>query len=432
MNDTEPPDKPPDIPPLQKSNDNSTKTNTNNIDFQNRYRPCDTKPYFVYVEHKDKNIGRLFPVRVGHYLFTNELFRNSIEDIKSVGLNRVKVIFKSYKAANALINHEIITSNNLIAYIPKFFTQKKGIIRMVDTYFSEEYLLNNIESDIPVVEVKRMLKKIIEQDGNPKLVKRQVVIVTFLGNAIPKNIKISLVNFPVEPYVYPVIQCFKCLRYGHTLNLCKSNKRCKFCSGEHDENNCELNSVYCVFCKTGEHSSVDKKCPVYIKQQNIKRTMAAQNISFKEAETIVNNPSYAKVTTNNRFSLLADQNNFPNLPNPSQSISGNYSDIPRRPIRNNHSQQLPVKRKAGKPLERTNVAPPMRENTSSSSNSSQCVLPNPYREEFLAYKESLVEEISGFINNLIASLVPSGASTIVPELNVKESLSNLFKHPNLT
>lgn len=28
---------------------------------------------------------------------------------------------------------------DLIASIPKFFTRKKGIVKMVDTYFSEEY-----------------------------------------------------------------------------------------------------------------------------------------------------------------------------------------------------------------------------------------------------------------------------------------------------
>lgn len=71
----------------------------------------------------------------------------------------------------------------------------------------------------------------------------------------------------------------------------------------------------------------------------------------------------------------------------------------------------------------------MRESTSSSG--VQSVLPNPYREEFMSYKESLVE-ISGFINNLISSLVPSNANTIVSELNVKESLSNLFNNSKFT
>ena len=106
---------------------------------------------------------------------------------------------------------------------------------MVGTYFDETYLLNNIESNIKVIDVKRMTKKTIDLEGNSKIIKRQVVILIFLRSSVPQRVKINLVNFPVENYIYPVVQCFKCLRYGHTNKQCKGNKRCSLCSEEHEK-----------------------------------------------------------------------------------------------------------------------------------------------------------------------------------------------------
>lgn len=187
------------------------------IDFNNKYRSTDKGPYFVFIEHKDKNLGRLFPIRVGHYL--TKTYNKSILDIKSVGINRVKVILNTYEVANSLIDSDVIKQNNLIAYIPKIFTQKKGVIRNVDTFFDEKYLLESVISEKEVVEVKRMVRRIVDREGKTQMVKRQIIILSFLGNTIPNEVKINSVIFPVEPYIHPVVQCFKCLRYGHTKKI---------------------------------------------------------------------------------------------------------------------------------------------------------------------------------------------------------------------
>lgn len=408
-----------DLPTSQKT-DNYKR----NIDFQNKYKPSDTGPYFVYVEHRENNIGRLFPVRVGHYLFTNHLFKNHIEDIKSIGINRVKIIVKSAKVANELVNNEILTSKNLISYIPKVYTHKKGIIRMVDTFLDEDFILSNIESDIEVTEAKRMTRKMSDNEGHTKIIKRQIVILTFLGSSLPKSVKLNLCNFPVDPYIYPVVQCYKCLRYGHTEKLCRSDVRCCYCSEEHPKEQCQRKDTpQCVFCKTEDHSSVAKNCPEYIKQRSIKQTMATQNLSFREAESIVNNPSYAKVVNNNRFAVLSDLNNFPNLPSTSQGKSTTPYSPPLRPKLPVNTQQY-RKRKAGKSPERTNKPPPLRKE-------SQPVIPNPYREEFRAYRSKLVEQISAFINGLIINFFPEPAkyTEVINELNVKESLITLLSNP---
>lgn len=287
-------------------------------DFNNKYQNSDKGPYFVYLEHVDKNLGRLFPIKVGYFLKESLEFKNDIVYIKFIGIKRVRVEFKSYHIANSLVNHNLIKSNSLIAFLPKFFTQTKGVIRMVDTFFSEFFLKTEIESDRPVVEVKRMKRWVIDPVSKQvSYVDRQMIIVTFLGNKIPDTVKMYLVRFNVESYVHPVVQCFKCLRYGHTHTQCKSKKRCQTCANQHEEDEenkkCELEK-YCIYCNTSDHSSIPRNCPDYIKQYNIKKTMAYQNTTFKEAQFLIENPTYAKISTNNRFDILKNDENFPELP----------------------------------------------------------------------------------------------------------------------
>lgn len=222
------------------------------------------------MDHNEKNIGRLFPIKIGHYLLTDDTLKKEVEDIKSVGINRVKVIFKTLETANSLVNHLVIQKNNLIAYIPRFYTHKKGLIRMVDTCFDEEYLLNVIISNKKVVGVQRMKRKIIDLDGNSCLVKRQMIIVQFLGNEIPQNVQINLCNFQVEPYIQPMVPSYNCLRYGHSAKQCKSKEsRCKKCTDiKHREEDCKADNI-CIYCKINDHPSVSRKCPVFIKQKQI-------------------------------------------------------------------------------------------------------------------------------------------------------------------
>lgn len=417
MNEESGGDKPPNI-----SNDSSVNKNIEKYNLENRYQKTDSGLYFVILEHRDKNVGRLFPIKVGFFLQQVELFKTNIVDIKSVGLNRVKVVFKNYQSANSLINHEIIVKNNLIAYIPTYYTHKKGVIRMVDTFFKDEYLKQAIVSDVKVTEVKRMKRKVVDQSTKEtKLVDRQMVVVTFLGNHLPQSVKINMVNFLVEPYYYPVVQCFKCLRFGHTISQCKGKDRCKNCGQEDCTNPCIKEVTFCVNCGNNNHISLSRQCPFYKKQQDIKKVMAIENTSFKEAEFIVNNPSYAKITTNNRFSLLNNIDNFPELPKPkSDSVTFNLKK-PRNntPVMsNNLGNSTSKKRKASSP-------PPTPSPTCSQQiPKNTCILPNPYREEFKQYKENMIFQMCNLINNILNN------QQNINENTIREQIALILENPN--
>lgn len=424
-------------PPPQINSDITLQAeNQFHFDLSNRYRINDRGPYYVHIEHREKNIGRLFPIRIGHFLRNIDTFKNNIEDIKAIGLNKVKIIFRNYEIANSLVEHDIIKQNNLIAYIPTFFTQKKGVIKMVDTYFSEDYIKENIESIIKVISVKRLKRKTINDITKEiTFVDRQMVFVTFLGNTIPKTVKINMVNFVVDPYIYPVVQCFNCLRYGHTNKQCKGKRKCQNCSQQNcSSENCE-NEKICVHCNSPDHTSISRECPMYQKQKNIKSIMAVENTSFKEAEAIANNPSYAKITTKNRFSLLTTEENFPSLPDTSTSSrSQNILTNPNKKttiIKKNKLQKttvlpLPKKRKSSSPLQ----SPSIEIYQSRPSYPSQPITPNPYREEYLKYKnikEYIIENIIQCVHSLLVNEPTFKGVTNQLDNNIRDKISTILE-----
>lgn len=417
-------DKPPDKNPVEMDMVSTIK-DINSFDLNNKYKHDDKGPYFVYVEHMEKNFGRLFPMRIGYFLMCVEEIKNDILDIVSVGINRVKVIFKTFSIANSLVNHETMKKNNLVAYIPKFFNHRKGVIKMVDTHFTEEYLNNAIECDIAeVASVQRMKRKITGADGNVQLVNRQIIIVTFVGNNLPEKIRINLSYFTVEPYVHPVVQCFKCLRYGHTTKLCKAKEqRCKKCSQTHDiSDSCSDPNAFCIYCQNSDHSSVSKSCPMFTKQHNIKKVMAKKNISFKEAQTIVNNPSYAKITTNNRFDILKNYENFPPLQQNNSNSQGTATPTVAKP---NISQSTPKKRKAVSPPQT-----PLTLKKTTIKKTNKPIIPNPYRDEFMEYKEKIIDQISNFVTNYLKTQVLDKTNTEENSDKFREYIDSIFNLAN--
>jgi hypothetical protein len=78
-----------------------------------------------------------------------------------------------------------------------------------------------------------------------------------------------------------VRQCFKCDKFGHIAENCRSSITCSHCSGSHDQKNCpdkfKPDSAKCSNCsahnqrnpKSGyavNHTSYSSQCPLYIRQ----------------------------------------------------------------------------------------------------------------------------------------------------------------------
>lgn len=293
------------ISEIINSNDKNAGKNLS-ADIPILYTNKDTGPYVVYVQNENGNIGKW------HRISTAKLIINSVPEIENditristIGINRVKVELTSANSANKLIKSEVLSRKQYNVYIPQFLKRRLGIIKNVDRDIPEEELITMIKplfgNTFEIIHVKRLKRKIV-QDNVSTYVPKQAILVSFKGQLLPSQVVIEKMVFNVEPYIQRVVQCLKCLRYGHLSTQCKGVERCSHCGEEHNSNNCEkINPPYCVLCK-GEHSATERNvCPEFSKQKYIKNLMGIENLSYRDAVTKYSN-SYSNSVQSNLIS----------------------------------------------------------------------------------------------------------------------------------
>lgn len=157
-----------------------------------------------------------------------------------------------------------------------------GIIRDIDIDLSETEILKYIKTDNErkIMAVKRLNRRNSESGW----AQSETIRICFKGSDLPQYIKIFDTRIKVEPYVFPVTQCSRCWRFGHTIKLCPSLKIiCPKCGKNHA--NCETTNFKCVNCY-GNHMSLVKICPAYTKEKKIRALMSEFNCSYRRALTM--------------------------------------------------------------------------------------------------------------------------------------------------
>lgn len=86
------------------------------------------------------------------------------------------------------------------------------------------------------------------------------------------------------------MRCWNCLKFSHTKNFCSDPKLCSNCGLDfhitEDFEECDAPKS-CVNCN-GSHSSLDRRCPVYLTQKEINTIMVNNKTSHREAKRIYN------------------------------------------------------------------------------------------------------------------------------------------------
>lgn len=307
------------------------------------YSNSDPGPYVVYVQNDNGNIGKWHRISTAKLIINSAPeIENNINRITPIGVNRVKVELSTAESANKLLNSKILLEKEYSVFIPQFLKRRLGIIKGVDRDLSEEELIEIIKptflNNFEVLQVKRLKKKII-QDDTPVYIPKQIILVSFKGQILPKQVVIEKIVFNVEPYVQRVVQCLKCLRYGHLSTQCKGVERCSHCGENHDSNNCEsAESAHCILCK-GNHSATNRNnCPEFTKQKYIKNIMGTENLSYKDALLKYKN-SYSHAVQVNLNSVQNDGTSQIN------TNSVNHQSINNYPKNNFNRSTQPTKRK---------------------------------------------------------------------------------------
>lgn len=245
-----------------------------------------------------------------------------IPEFNRISRTKIVVSCKSRANANALVADEQIKMNYNI-FIPAAYVYKFAILKGVDLDFSEDEIFQNIDArNFNVVGVQRLNRRVPNPDSGPKYVPSTSIKLMFEGQSIPSYIYLFHVRGEIEPFMQVVTQCFKCLKFGHTLARCKSESKCKQCCetiSTSESHTCQK-PVSCFHCH-GLHPSTSKRdCPEYSRQCDIKKLMMAQPLCFQEAAQSF--PKKNEKTFSSRLQSRLERHKFPalsNESNPSQS-----------------------------------------------------------------------------------------------------------------
>lgn len=181
------------------------------------------------------------------------------------------------------------------AYIPSTLVYSFGVINL-DVSFPEEDFWEGLDSTVQVVSFRRISTN---NNGNSYLPSKMVEL-KFLSPILPEKVAIYKVLFKVSPSIRSPVICQNCLRYGHTAKFCRGKSNCSHCGlPDHSFFNCptkESTVPSCFHCK-GSHIATDRSCMEWSRQKNIKKIMATENVSYKDAVFIIKNNIVNKSST---------------------------------------------------------------------------------------------------------------------------------------
>ena len=236
---------------------------------------------------KSKLLNKVNPVSIAKSI--NKCIGNSEVQIKPVR-NGILVTCRNSKQKRSLLN--IDTIGNIPVKAQEIQNQVRGVIYGVPVEMNDEEIINELKSQ-KVVEAKRMKKK---NTSNVKKTDQEItgteqcnyiplrcVILSFDRKSLPEFVTMCYQSFQVKQYIPPVIRCYRCQNFGHSITQCRGNTRCVRCGGKRSFQDCEQKDTpKCMRCG-GNHSAAYEGCTEVKKAKQIQNIKIEQNLSYAQA-----------------------------------------------------------------------------------------------------------------------------------------------------
>ncbi|XP_062565665.1 uncharacterized protein LOC134227967 [Armigeres subalbatus] len=254
-------------------NQNTGGTEDSNRDPQNTQQTGTTETVILELIDTDKN-GPNHPCQMGKLLRGKGF--SAYTDIVKIGKFRFKIVTNEISRLRKLK----LETDNLRIYEPKNNNQTIVFVKGVPESFDEDEMVENIETDFPVLKVQRIRR----MGRNNELQDTSNIKVTVEGGQVPDKVRIYGCYFRAELYIFPVRQCKNCWRYGHGAKHCTSRTRCASCGGCHDVSVCSKDTKS-PNCKRG-HKADDPGCPERQRHKSIRLAMReSKSLSNKRRPT---------------------------------------------------------------------------------------------------------------------------------------------------
>lgn len=297
----------------------NTGTNQQKSQENYTYTHRDSAPYRIYVELKKKDEEkRINKFSLGSMIRGMNEYRRHVTDMKYVGNNKILVFINSFLKANSLMETLNKDGSLYKAYIPRHLVTITGVVSGIPTDIMEEEIEADIESEFPIVGVRRLTR-----NDNGDRVPTTRVSITFRAHELPKQVKIFCCRSSVRPFFQKVVICTKCLRFNHREQNCRGYQRCYKCTKQHETRE-EFESckeeVKCASCRKSGHSTMDPSCPEKQRQEKIKNMMARKCVTYTEARDMF------PVVLDNMYERLSDADEFPTMEKSFANVTGeNYT-----------------------------------------------------------------------------------------------------------
>lgn len=212
---------------------------------------------------------------------------NKIIKIKHLGYNRSEIHIKDVVTANKILD---LKESDIEYYVPGRAKRIKGVLIDWDSELPlhELYEAMTETERRGIIQIERLKKRIYNREKQESLmIDTNNLVMTWEGNARPDKISLcgGMMSLRVRPFVEAVRQCFNCFKFGHVKAVCRAKQRCIVCGEEGIHGRCEK-PLSCTSC--GEaHKSTDRRCNVYQYNMELKKVMAENNVSLREAEGIL-------------------------------------------------------------------------------------------------------------------------------------------------
>ncbi|XP_055943536.1 uncharacterized protein LOC129974544 [Argiope bruennichi] len=223
--------------------------------------------------------------RVSPFL-VNKLIQSTIGEVQNIKKLRSGDLLLQTSEKQALLISKLTKLGDFPVQtaLHKTLNFSRGVISEPDLIDLSDGDLVTEFSDQQVCAARRIN---IRRDG--QLIPTKHIVLTFQTPVLPKSIKAGYQICRVRPYIPNPLRCFKCQRYGHSQQACRSKMiMCAKCAEPgHEINNCHSDTMKCVNC-SGSHTSFSKSCPKWTLEKEVISTKIRKNISFAEARKLIN------------------------------------------------------------------------------------------------------------------------------------------------
>lgn len=220
---------------------------------------------------------KVLPKQMGMAKLLRDLNIQNITNIKYRSPYKVLIKFDKKEQAEKLITNTKIMELDMRCQFADEVNICYGVIRGIELEYSDKDIQDTLKCPCEIISVRRLKRSTSEGKWEDS----ETVRVGFKAQIIPTYVYAYGCRLAVENYVFPVTQCSACWKFGHTKKFCPLNKIiCPKCGLNHD--NCEIEIFKCPNCK-GPHMAIDKKCPMFIKEKQIRNLMNEESVTYRKA-----------------------------------------------------------------------------------------------------------------------------------------------------